>query len=619
LAGILSKFLQRSGRDWRDQARFARDRFLHNENLAAMSSDGLVAAIISAATADGVGMRVFREAERPPDAAVDQARRALIVNGFVTLSATADLSSEWMPRASGRHVALICTPEDDRERATACVRWLGRISPRAHLLVLLGWHVGPSGFRRAVDGRSQSERPYEYQAHIARERVLALEPRVPEPASMHRGEVSLERRRFASAERWFRAAMTSARARGDEPMAAQCCGRLVELLVEQGQARRAWPVAIEFAELLKTTPPRSSVLTMAARALMAGGEFDRAEALVAALEAEAQVLDEDLPAATEACRAELTFWRGRFDRAPAVAELRSTSSAAWCGMSAWARGDHATLRVIAEDLAESNGRAPAADAIFWATALGALERSGHRDRSDWAARVVAAAPQSSTRFRTLARAIAAELALADGQPNRAVEWLGEPDARAPVAESLLRDWLRARCRSDVDATKRLRVRVCRAGIAGVVRWGEGKDGMHLIHGLPALLQLVQDADDEQAALRGGCAWLRRQTGASEVAILTADGGGVIAGDGWSGAETAAPRAARARITAVPVTPAAPVTRITARRPRRVAGARPAPGRTSAAPPDRAHTLSSRAAPNRPRAPPSSPARSRRSGARPTLP
>jgi DNA-binding NtrC family response regulator len=493
-----------------------------------MSSDAFVAAIVSAASADGVGMRVFREAERPPDAAVEQARRALIANGFVTLSAAADLSSGWMPRASGRHVALICTPDDDCQQAASCVRWLGRISPRGHLLVLLGWQ------------RTRSTRVD--RDAMARERAWAPAPRVVEPAWLHRGEVSVERRRFASAERWFRAAMTTARGRGDEAMAAQCCERLVEVLVEQGQARRAWPVAIEFSELLQAARPRSSLLTMAARALMAGGEFERAEALVAALEAEAQILDEDLPAGTQACRAELTFWRGRFDRAPPVADLCSTSAAAWCGLSAWARGDHATLRVIAEDLAASCERAPGAEATFWTTALGALERSGHWDRSDWAARVVAAAPQNSMRLTALARSIAAEVALANGQPDRGTKWLGEPDARAPFAESLLQEWLRARCRNDADATKRLRVRLCRAGIEGVVRWGEGKDGMHLIQGLPALLQLVQDADDEQAALRGGCAWLRRQTGANEVAILTADGGGVIAGDGWSGAETAEPRA-----------------------------------------------------------------------------
>ena len=494
-----------------------------------MPPETLAAAIVSAAGADGVGVRVFREVERPPPAAVDHACRALLANGFVTLSAATDLSAEWKPCASGRHVALICLPEDDREQAASCIRWLGRVSPRGHLLVLLGWQ----GIRSTRVDR----------AAIARERAWAPAPRLAEPSWLQRGAVSVERRRFASAERWFRAAMTLARGRGDETTAAECCERLVELLVEQGQPRRAWPVAIEFGELLKAAGPRSSVLTMAARALVAGGELERAEARVAALEAEAQILDEDLPATTEACRAELTFWRGRFDRAPPVAGLRSIPTAGWCGLSAWARGDHATLRVIAEDLAMPNARAPGTEAAFWATALGALEQSGRRDWSVRAAQVVAAAPQNSRKLGALARAIAAEVALAAGQADRAIELLGESDVRAPVAESLLREWLRARCQGDARATKQLRVRICRAGVEGVARWGEGKDGMHLIHGLPALLQLVQDADDEQAALRGGCAWLRRQTGANEVAILTADGGGVIAGDGWSGAEAAEPRAA----------------------------------------------------------------------------
>ncbi len=491
-----------------------------------MSSDAFVAAVISAAGADGVGIRVFREAERPPAAAMEMAHRALEAHGFVTLSAATDLAAEWKPRATGRHVALICRPEDDREQAAACVRWLGRISPRGHLLVLPGWQpAAPAGDSNA----------------IARERAWAPAPETSGRVWLHKAQLSMQRRRFASAERWYRAAMTSAHGRGDEQMAAHCCERLVELIVEQGQARRAWPIALEFAELLKGTPPRSNLLTTAASALMAGGEFERAEAILASLEAEAQILDEDVPVATEGCRAELTFWCGRFDRAPPAANVRSPSAAGWCGLSAWARGDHTTLHVIAEGVTELSTRVGGGEVRFWATALDALQRSGPRGRSDRASDVVAAAPPDSGRLKFLARAIAAEIALSAGQPDRAIAWLGEPDGNAPVAVATLHAWLRARCLDDSNELKRLRMRLCRAGIEGVARWGEGKDSMHLIHGLPALLQLVQDADDDQAALRGGCAWLRRQTGASEVAILTADGG-VIAGDGWTGAPAVEPRA-----------------------------------------------------------------------------
>ena len=62
--------------------------------------------------------------------------------------------------------------------------------------------------------------------------------------------------------------------------------------------------------------------------------------------------------------------------------------------------------------------------------------------------------------------------------------------------------------------------------------------MQLVHGLSSLLQLVQDADDDVAALAGGCAWVRTQAGADAVAIIEADGSRVVANDGWVVAELA---------------------------------------------------------------------------------
>ena len=57
--------------------------------------------------------------------------------------------------------------------------------------------------------------------------------------------------------------------------------------------------------------------------------------------------------------------------------------------------------------------------------------------------------------------------------------------------------------------------------------------MRVVTGVPALLQLVQDADDELAALAGACAWVRRQTGADRVGMVEADGASLVAADGWS--------------------------------------------------------------------------------------
>ncbi len=57
--------------------------------------------------------------------------------------------------------------------------------------------------------------------------------------------------------------------------------------------------------------------------------------------------------------------------------------------------------------------------------------------------------------------------------------------------------------------------------------------MRVVTGVPALLQLVQEADDELAALTGACAWVRRQTGADRVGMVEADGASLVATDGWT--------------------------------------------------------------------------------------
>jgi two-component system response regulator HydG len=495
-----------------------------------MSSNAVVSAIVRAAAANGTGVRVHHEADPLRGETTAEIRRDLAANGFVVLSAATDLTPSYQASVAGRHVALICTPRDDRAKASACVRWLGRTSPRGHFLLLLGWPRR----RPSPDGVS-----------IARERAWAPEPARRGPLWLRRAEASQNRRRFASAERWFRAASTAAYGRGDEVTAGHCCERLVALLLEQGQHGRAWPLAIELAEKLDTHYPRSSLITAAAAALMSGGEFDRAEALLAALEAEAEILEQEVPPAAQACGAELAFWRGRFDRAPPIADLRSVSALGWCGLAAWARGDETVLHLLEEQLCAWVSRESGDERTFWAAALAALASSGRHGVNDRAARVVTAASRNSPRLRLLARAIAAEVVLAAGQPEPALDWLEMPDARAPAAYSLLHDWLRARCHRDADPERILRARICRAGVDGVCRWGEGRDSMHLIHGLPALLQLVQDADDDQAALKGGCAWLKRQARADETAILTADGDRVIAADGWSGVEGGEPRATAA--------------------------------------------------------------------------
>ena len=57
--------------------------------------------------------------------------------------------------------------------------------------------------------------------------------------------------------------------------------------------------------------------------------------------------------------------------------------------------------------------------------------------------------------------------------------------------------------------------------------------MPLVQAIPALLQLVHDAEDDRAALEVSCAWLERHAGADRTAMVTADTGRLVAKRGWT--------------------------------------------------------------------------------------
>ncbi len=57
--------------------------------------------------------------------------------------------------------------------------------------------------------------------------------------------------------------------------------------------------------------------------------------------------------------------------------------------------------------------------------------------------------------------------------------------------------------------------------------------MHLIHAVPALLQIVHDAEDEHTALLAGCAWCRAHVAADAVGLVAlGDGPRLVAADGF---------------------------------------------------------------------------------------
>ena len=57
--------------------------------------------------------------------------------------------------------------------------------------------------------------------------------------------------------------------------------------------------------------------------------------------------------------------------------------------------------------------------------------------------------------------------------------------------------------------------------------------MPLVQAIPALLQLVHDAEDDRSALDVSCAWLERHAGVDRTAMVTADTGRLVAKRGWT--------------------------------------------------------------------------------------
>ncbi len=290
----------------------------------------------------------------------------------------------------------------------------------------------------------------------------------------------------------------------------------------------------------RTTEPAGGDDSAArARACLLRGDLALAESVLAERTALCDASGRRPPAAVMLVDAQLRFWQGRFEQAAALCRAGQAGAAravpggidaeVLCGLIAWAQGQAAGVSAAAALL---NARATRRrSAAAWCAALRALVASIQGDAAEVrrAVRQVGEEPGTGRRPAPfLARAAAAEALRTVGEGAAARALLNPHTwARAPALYRLLADWLRGADRT--DAASLVATRVNRAGAHGIRRWGSRT--MHLLHALPAMLQLVHDAEDELAALSGSCAWLRRHCGANAVAILSGDGQ-VVTGAGW---------------------------------------------------------------------------------------
>ena len=74
--------------------------------------------------------------------------------------------------------------------------------------------------------------------------------------------------------------------------------------------------------------------------------------------------------------------------------------------------------------------------------------------------------------------------------------------------------------------------------------------MYLLHALPSLLQIVNESEDERAALTGACSWTRRYCGADAAGFLAEDD--ILASEGFR-ADTLTPDERRAVVAAATTT------------------------------------------------------------------
>jgi DNA-binding NtrC family response regulator len=403
-------------------------------------------------------------------AAAGAAARRLRSLGFVTIRAGVPMPEAIAVTLAHRHVAVLLCDASDRVWTASWVRRLARASPRVHLVADL---TSDAGLSAGV--------------------VLRLHER-PAANGM------------------------------------------------RGTPIRGWNGAREMAPRRPVEPAGvGGASAVRAHACVLRGDLAIAESMLAEEAALADASGSRPLVAVRLVEAELRFWQGRFEQAaalcqeiPSVAGLvvRGVIDAdVLRGLVAWASGEAAGVSAAAARLNARARRTRSAGA--WGAALGALAASLQGDAAEVRRTVRELIEDAGTGMPLpfLARAAAAEALRTVGESGTAKSLLNSHTwARAPALYRLLADWLRNADPSGSGSSVAARVNC--AGAHGVRRWGSRT--MHLLHALPAMLQIVHDAEDELAALSGSCTWLRRHCGASAVAILSGDGQ-VVTGDGWPAA------------------------------------------------------------------------------------
>jgi DNA-binding NtrC family response regulator len=434
---------------------------------------------------DGAGVRL---ADLPVSAAAtDCADRDAVLTsiGYAPLPATTRLAGEAHRRWLHRHVALI-VEEPLCEIGRRWIRELAHASPRAHLIL-----------------RSPGS------VTVARERAVAW----PEW-----NEVIAQSRRGSASKEWISAAVESAARRGDEWASASALMDYGRAVMKNGCAHDVQRLRARCRAWLARSSqpgPRSKVSSTAACAALWSGDLEAATAALAVVVVECRLDEVPAPPWIVAAEFDVALWMGQWDAAEQhLRDLPPDSSEAVgrASLLAWLRHDRSQLEHSAPPKTRVNDAS--ASGMGWQRVASLLLAAGRRDTtqvSQLVPRVVSDGPLFWS------RAAAVEALRAVGAEPEAERLLAKcrRSARSPLESLLLAHLARQ------PPVPRL---FLPASAAGIRRWGERRNVMTMWGGVSALLDEVNNAEDDAAALRRGCRWVRTHTGTARVIVLAADTG-----------------------------------------------------------------------------------------------
>lgn len=423
--------------------------------------------------------------------------------GFVPAMATAESSAELPSSLRHRHALVICGDAAGEQVAIAWLRQLALASPRRHLIIpFAGSQPRPMSEAEEASAACIDDR-------------------------LSRARRWLRRGRVRSAERWLVAASHAARRRGDAALQA---GIDIELARRSHDADRMDEASARLTDYLRPGADwktYSSAGAIRAALLISRLEWTAASAWLASLATEATLRRAPLPTVVEERVAELDFWRGR-GGSVRIDLARSAEQLGWIALGAWSRANNDVAEACSVVL--SSGLSADPGTVWWAALVRLLladDWCGTQRVEEFRA---INQQQMSKRAVRLGAALAARACLALNTSDRALDVLNK--ARGPGPEAAACEELRAIAKGTrLEASGKWKRDL--DGLApGLEFLGSRSTNMHLVDGLTGLLAVIEDAENDEAILAGGCRWVCRQAAASAVAIVSADHATLVVAEGW---------------------------------------------------------------------------------------